>query len=57
MKPAKYTDGRAYDGEKRYLGNGVTRSCGKCSQHKPTDSGFKLVRPWGLVCAQCRGEK
>jgi hypothetical protein len=55
-KQARYKDGRAYAGETRYLGNGKLRSCGRCGKHcEPL--GFRLVRPWGMICSTCNGGK
>jgi hypothetical protein len=51
---ARLKDGRPYSGEQRFAGTGMTRSCGKCGQHRPL-IGFRKLVPWGMCCAQCRG--
>lgn len=53
IKPARMRDGSLYDGHKLYLGNGLQRSCGKCGAHK-SSAGFKLQRPYGMVCPECQ---
>ncbi len=55
-RSARYRDGSAYAGHKQYLGGGTQRSCGKCGQHKAV-AGFRLLRPYGMVCAECQGGK
>jgi len=52
LPPAKFTNGTVYVPDKRYAGNGVTRSCNKCGKHKPI-AGWSLLRPWGMVCKEC----
>lgn len=54
MPRAKYKDGRPYTGGvSQFLGNGLQRSCGRCGAHKQS-AGFKLYRPWGMVCPECQ---
>ena len=50
---AKYKDGSSYDGNRQFLGNGLQRSCGRCGAHK-SSAGFKLLRPYGMVCPECQ---
>ena len=50
---ARYRDGRAYEGNQQFAGQGIKRSCAKCQQHK-TSAGFKLVKPWGMTCKECQ---
>lgn len=56
FKPARMRDGSLYSGHKMYLGGGLQRSCAKCGNHR-APGGFKLVRPWGLVCPDCQKGK
>ena len=55
-KSARYKDGSLYEGNQQYAGGGTQRSCGKCGQHR-APGGFKLLRPWGLVCPDCQKGK
>ena len=50
--PGKYADGRPYDGNRQYLGQGIKRSCGKCRQHKGS-AGFTKHRIFGMICPEC----
>lgn len=50
-KPGQYTNAFA-----SFSGNGVKRSCARCSKHVPTGQ-LRLMKPWGMACISCRGEK
>lgn len=52
--PAKMRDGTPYAGHLQFVGPGLRRSCGKCGEFRPL-SDFKLMRPFGMCCAKCRG--
>ena len=55
-KQARMRDGSAYAGHTQYLGQGIKRSCGKCRGHA-SPTGFRLVKPWGLICPSCQEKK
>lgn len=48
--PSRYRDGTPYDGQKRYLGNGILRSCGKCGGHFPPGT----LAKWRGVLLACK---
>lgn len=53
---AKTTEGKPYVGNQQFAGQGVKRSCAKCSQFFPIGQ-LKLRKPWGSVCPACKGDK
>lgn len=53
---AKVATGQRYSGNQQFAGNGTKRSCGKCGKHVPIGQ-LKSMKPWGLGCMGCRGEK
>lgn len=46
-------DGKPYEGNQMFMGNGVQRSCSKCGTHHPPGK-LKKLAPWGLCCESCR---
>jgi len=44
--------GKDYVGIQQYMGNGMTRSCGKCQKHRPPQGGT-LVKFLGWICKEC----
>lgn len=52
-KAARMRDGTLYQGNQRYAGSGIMRSCAKCGTHSAS-AGFKLVRPWGMLGKCCQ---
>lgn len=55
-KTARLKDGSAYQGNQMFLGQGIKRSCGKCSKHFPVQF-MKHHRIYGAVCAECSTKK
>lgn len=49
--------GQPYDEvrQRQYMGNGITRSCGRCGAHVRPITG-SMLKPYGFVCGPC-GEK
>jgi len=56
IKTSRLRDGRPYEGNQQFAGNGIVRSCGKCGKHFPPGQ-MKLKKPWGVCCPSCRGVK
>lgn len=55
LSSARMRDGKLYERNQQFVGNGKKRSCGKCGRF--LTSGFKKVGAYGLCCAECRGVK
>ena len=55
MNKAK-VQSKDYVGIRQYMGNGMTRSCGKCLQHRPPQGG-SLVKPIGWICKECADKR
>lgn len=48
---ARTTDGKLYEGNQMFQGNGLQRSCMRCARHKPPTGGRKTRIGW--VCRDC----
>jgi hypothetical protein len=53
---ARMRSGQRYAGNRKFMGNGLSRSCGKCGKHFPGDGGGKH-RILGWVCRTCKDPK
>lgn len=48
---AKLQNGQTYVGNQMFQGSGMSRSCIRCGHR--SYSGFKMLKPWGMVCQKC----
>ena len=40
-----------------FLGQGKSRSCGRCRKHKPVSEGWRKWSLYGLCCPDCLKER